>query len=121
MKLEGMDEVLKNLDAAARKYPEATAKALFEEGLRIQKASVERTPVKYGRLRGSAYTSPPKMTSSGPEVEVGYGAEYGIYVHERTEIIHRVGQSKFLESALAEAYSGYANRIAAAIEKYANG
>ena len=111
IKVEGVAEVIKSLERAARAFPEATGQALYEEGLGVQGLAVQRTPVDTGRLRASAYTAPPKTTSSGPEVEVGYGAIYGVYVHERTELRHTTGQAKFLESALNERSSGYAERL----------
>lgn len=38
---------------------------------------------------------------SYPQVEVGFTANYAIYVHEDLEAAHKVGQSKFLQQAFA--------------------
>jgi hypothetical protein len=42
---------------------------------------------------------------------VGYGTDYAVYVHERTEPRHTVGEAKFLEKAVSERSAGYAKRL----------
>lgn len=115
----GGREVEKSLQRILGRYPEAVAAALYQEGLALDAEAAKRMPVDTGRMRASRYTAPPEQTSSGPVVEVGVGVEYAIYVHERTEARHPVGEAKFLENALRERASGFAARLAARIKQNA--
>jgi hypothetical protein len=118
LKIDGIQTVLDGLKAAAEKYPAAVGAALYEEGLKIDAASVDLVPVDKGRLKGTHYTSPPVMGDDGPEVEVGYGTDYAVPVHERTAVHHDVGQAKYLEKPLTDAASGFAERVAKRTEKH---
>ena len=89
--------------------------ALYEEGLNVNTRSKELTPVDTGTLRGSTYTTLPEKVGESIVVEVGVGGpakKYAKWVHELTHLRHRVGQAKFLETALKEASAGFINRIA---------
>lgn len=70
--------------------------ALGEE---IMADSVRRTPVDTGRLRSTAYVAPPRLAGDWT-VELGYGTNYAVAVHERTEASHSTGEAKFLENAV---------------------
>jgi hypothetical protein len=76
----------------------------------VQGKAQENTPVEYGNLRGSAYTN--KIPKGA---EVGFSAEYAIYVHENLEqklkgeprpsglgTYWNPGGPKFLERAVTE-------------------
>lgn len=66
----------------------------------IKNTALPLTPIEFGNLRGSWY-SEVKQQSDNIGVEVGYGASYAVFVHERTELHHASPtQSKFLEEAL---------------------
>jgi hypothetical protein len=110
-------QALKNV---TRRYPEAAAKGLYEEGLEVMAEAQRRTPVDTGRLRASGRTSLPKR-SSNPEVVLSFGTDYGIYVHERTELRHVTGEAKFLENAVKAAAPGFLDRLAARIDNYVSG
>lgn len=110
-------QALKNV---AKRYPEATAKGLYEEGLEIMAEAQRRTPVDTGRLRASGRVSLP-VRSSNPSITLSFGTDYGIYVHERTELRHPVGEAKFLENAVKAATPGYLDRLAARIDNYVSG
>lgn len=51
-----------------------------------------------GRLIGKiAFRIKDAETVSGLTLKVGYSAKYCVWVHERTDIHHDIGQAKFLE------------------------
>jgi len=104
----GVEELQRNLNRLAKEYPEAAEQALHEEAEIIMADAKERCPVDTGRLRATGYVQPP----SDGEVEIGFGTDYGIYVHERTELNHPSGEAKFLENAINARMDGYLERLA---------
>lgn len=98
--VKGLDTVLSNLNSEIAKIEGASMDGLMEAGMKIQASSQQRAPVDTGNLKGSAYTR--KARVGGKSVEIGYTANYAIYVHENLEARHTVGQAKFLESALRD-------------------
>lgn len=84
MGLKGKDSVVRKLLEATDRLKGAAAAALYQEGLALDAEAVKRTPVDTGRLRASHYVSPPVQEGSGLTVEVGFGTEYAVYVHEMT-------------------------------------
>ena len=117
MKIRGDKELRARLMEYAKKYPEATAAALYQEGFGVMRVSQRKVPVDTGRLRATGYVAPPQEGRGGVYVELGYGTTYGIYVHERTELKHKVGEAKFLQKALQERSSGYFRRLAAKVKR----
>lgn len=109
----GLDRVLKNFDRASSGMQNAVAAAVYQEALDITAESKKRVPVATGRLRNTGYAAPPVKTSKGPESESGFGTDYGLAVHERLEVFHRVGGPKYLESVANEHKRGYKKRMAA--------
>ena len=96
-----------NMGETKTRFNNSLKTALTEFAGEVQRYSVTLTPVDTGDLRGSSYTGKPESNNnSGLKVEVGYERDvlpenaYSVYVHERTELHHDVGQSKFLETAL---------------------
>ena len=96
-----------NMGETKTRFNNSLKTALTEFGGEVQRYSVTLTPVDTGDLRGSSYTGEPESNNnSGLKVEVGYERDvlpenaYSVYVHERTELHHDIGQSKFLETAL---------------------
>lgn len=115
--LEGLQEVLSNLEKEVAKIEGRSMEGLFDAGLQIQRAAQQelRASVVTGNLRASAYTrktgqfvrlddsqmdrsqSAPDPSGAIPDgVEVGFTANYAAKVHENME-----GRSpKFLEGPL---------------------
>ena len=96
-----------NMGETKTRFNNSLKTALTEFGGEVQRYSVTLTPVDTGDLRGSSYTGEPESNNnSGLKVEVGYERDvlpenaYSVYVHERTELHHDVGQAKFLETSL---------------------
>lgn len=110
--ISGLERVLRAMDRAVSGIEDGLAAAIYQEGQEIIGVAQERTPVDTGRLRATGYAAPPEKTVQGPEGEIGFGTDYGLAVHERVEVWHRVGGPKFLESAVNEAQKGYSRRIA---------
>lgn len=110
-KIVGLDKVEKNLKKVQKTHPDALAAALYQEGFSIMAESQKKVPVDTGRLRSTGYVAPPQEGEDSPTVEIGYGTDYGIYVHERTEVRHTTGEAKFLEKAVNEAMQGFGRRL----------
>ena len=112
IEFHGTEEVLKKLNDYAFLYPEKVAQALWAEGLAIQAESITLVPVDTGRLRASAYTKPPQRGGGAASVAVGYGTDYALAVHERMDVHHPVGQSKYLSTAVDRRAAGFSERLA---------
>lgn len=110
MKVEGMQALQEKLTQIATDAPEALGKASYASGLLIQREAQKKVPVETGNLRGSAYTQ-----RSVKGVEVGFSAEYAIFVHENMEqklkgeprpsglgTYWNPGGPKFLEKAVSD-------------------
>ena len=114
MSLQGLDEVLKNLNLEINGIKNRSFDGLLEAGLKIEAASNNRAPRDLGNLVGSSYTR--KAQDGSLSVEVGYTAEYAVYVHENLEMKLKgeprasgrgvywgpKGESKFLEKTIRE-------------------
>lgn len=82
--IKGMDKVLNNLNSELGKIKTKSVSGLLAGGLIVQAGAQKRVPVEYGNLRGSAYTR--KAQSNPRAVEIGFGAEYALHVHENLEM-----------------------------------
>jgi hypothetical protein len=114
--VEGIQEIERKLQDLVRKYPEAAATATYQEGLALLADSVKEVPVDTGRLRRTGYVDAP-TDARDPKVVVGYGTDYALPVHERTEVHHPVGKAKFLIDPMLLRSSGYRDRMIQRIAK----
>lgn len=144
--IRGGTVIRRELERLLDAYPEAMGAAIYQEGLAIEADAKARTPVDTGRLRASAFVTPPKRgeitqvmvryPDSGPgessilsviatgdrrrvSVQVGYATDYAPYVHENLEAHHAVGEAKFLENAVNARTAGFAERVAANTKRLA--
>lgn len=101
----------------------AVEQGLFEVGTVIEGTAKELVPVDTGNLRDSGFTITRSLQDLGPSADVsgeaqasldaegdtvipavvGFGgpsAEYALIQHERTDFHHRIGQAKYLETAV---------------------
>lgn len=115
LKVSGTKRIKKNLLKANRLGKSALTAALYQEGQQIARDSRDRTPIDTGLLRDTIYVRRPRI--GNPDVEIGYGAFYAVFVHERTELRHKVGSAKFLQRAINRAMRGYVRRITARTSK----
>ena len=105
-KLLGGEEVREEIERLGKEYPEAVNGALYRMGFLVQANAVGRTPVEFGVLRSSAYTSPPTERLGEVSVEVGYGTKYAIFQHEDASLRHpRGGEAGFLRKAVEDTVS----------------
>lgn len=102
-KVTGMKGFKKNLQVIAEKAgSDAYRSSLLKLLIKIEAEAMRRTPVDTGHLRRSAAgnTVVIKADNKGATGVVVFTANYAVYVHERTELRHEVGEAKFLEKAI---------------------
>lgn len=110
LEVTGITEVNKALKAYAKKYPAASAHAIYAESLEIEREATRRAPVEFARLRASAYTVPP--TEKNLTTETGFGTEYAAVQHEELTFQHpRGGEAKYLENAVNMRTAGMIQRL----------
>lgn len=80
-KVEGVPNVLSNLDRQTEALGRRIAKGLKTAGLVLQRDSQTHVPVDFGVLKASAFT---RAQGDGAKtiVTVGYTASYALFVHE---------------------------------------
>lgn len=96
----GLKKVQANLNREIKKIKGRTKTGLWQAALVIRRRAQQLTPVDTANLKGSAYTQA-WDSPLGPGAEIGYTASYAPFVHE-VQASHRVGQWKFLETAMKE-------------------
>ena len=127
VEVEGMDELNRALAELSPEVTKEVEAGIYAGGLVIQAEAQKNTPVEFGNLRGSAYT---QRAMIGSGVEVGYSAEYAIYVHENMEqtlagesrqsglgTYWNPGGPKFLERAVNEKADEVLDQVRARVEK----
>ena len=108
----GRRKALREIEALRKRYPSAAAAAIYEKGHAIDADAVPLTPIELSPLRKSHYVSPPTNIRN-PVVEVGFGTDYALPVHEREDLRHTPPtRAKFLEAALQMHEPGYLRWIA---------
>lgn len=106
-------------DIAAR-MASALGKGVHGAAQEIMNDAKKRTPVKTGALRASGTVSEPMVDGKGVYCELRFGgaaASYAIFVHERTNARHPVGEAKFLENAVIEGKDKYGGQLASIVSK----
>jgi hypothetical protein len=98
--ISGFENIQKNIQNLDQIIDVVLKDELYKMGQHLRSESVKECPVDTGRLRASATVTPVQKKEDKYFVEVGYGTDYAIYVHERTELHHTVGKAKYLEDPL---------------------
>lgn len=111
LKIKGLKQIRKRLKTADDTYRGALATAIYQKGQSIMTDSKKECPVYKGFLRGSGYVNPNAGSPTRPATEIGYGKEYGPYVHEIRGLNHPVGKDHFLSDPLDAHKSGYTRWI----------
>lgn len=106
----GPEDVARILQELAAAVPEEVANALYREGEVIMNDSKRMTPVDTGYLRASGYVNDPTISPDAIEVQLGYWANYAVYVHD-LPYNHVNGSPRFLEMALDDRTPGMGRRI----------
>jgi len=121
VKVSGLPQTKKALKQLGEKGPRVMGGALFREGESIMGDSKEKfVPVVTGNLKSSGHVQPPKITSNGASVELGYGgpaAAYALNVHEnpntgKTAEGSQVGEWKYLETPYKHHLKNMDERVA---------
>lgn len=105
----------RNLRDVTKDILQQIADALYEEAERILELARKRVPVKSGALRDSGQVHQPVISGDEISVTISFGSEtvmYAIAVHERIQVKHLNGRSKFLESVCLEEASNVDANIA---------
>ena len=107
-------QMMDALDDEQARIEKAVHKAVEEFTWSIYRIAQQRTPVDTGFLRQSARVREVDFAS----FKIIYLASYAIYVHDREELDHDVGQALFLESAINESRFDARQKLAVLIERY---
>lgn len=107
VKASGAGAIADKLRDVKARIGDAVGVAMYEEAVEIMRDSTDRAPTSSGQLRDSAYVTEP----DGAHVEAGYGVHYALVQHERTDLHHDDGESKFLQKAIDDRTPGMADRL----------
>jgi len=112
--LTGVSESISKLTKINSTVAKKIGHALTLSAGEVIAQATRLTPIETGELRARTFIDTPKSDDNGkhsvyfgyekngdmfPKTPEGTGNLYSVYVHERTELHHPVGQSKFLETA----------------------
>lgn len=93
----GVKQTKAGLAKAGPRSQADLGRSLRKSGEIIRSKSLRLVPVDTGRLAGTAFVRGPRGLSR-PEVRVGYGTNYAVFVHERLDVRHKSPRkAKFLE------------------------
>ena len=109
--ITNIEDLAKDAERLNAGYREAVGTALFQEASKVMNNSQDQCPVRYGVLRASGYVSDPYEIGTAIKIDLGYSANYAIYVHENLEARHLPPtKAKYLEDPvnLALPWIGYA-------------
>ena len=118
MPLKGGQDLRESISTLRANGPAALGASLYEEGIEIIGESDKNVPYEWGNLRRSHYVELPKMGPSGPSVEEGYGAGYGLFVHEIPANHPKGGKDHFLRDAVDKRSVGMSERLARRMESH---
>lgn len=110
--LLGVREMQRKIAAFQKRFPDKARQALREEAEIEMTEAKRRTPVDTGLLRSTGQVDEPTRSGKTLRVDLKFGTEYAVYVHENLEALHPVGQAKFLESTLNESAPFMLKRLA---------
>ena len=127
--IKGLEAVKRNLESLKSKSVAETRRGLYVSAELIMTQSKKIVPVDTGALRSTGHVKPPVDTPGRIEIELGYGGPagkgdkagkdlgYGIWVHERMDAQHKVGEAKFLQKPFEIAAPGVAAALVESLHK----
>lgn len=121
MPLMGAKELRETIQAAKRDAPVALGNALYSEAVNIIGAADPNVPYEFGHLRRSHFVELPVQDPTGPSVEYGYGAGFGLYVHEIPANHPKGGTDHWLRDEVVKALPGMDQRLAARMDDHPRG
>src|SRR4030095_6764164 len=87
VKVSGLDQVFKNLEATSEQIIQALARALYEDGNALLNEAKAIVPVDLGTLKSLGFVTFTEISAGTIDVTVGFGGAakaYAVYVHEGT-------------------------------------
>jgi hypothetical protein len=99
--VKGLRAIERNLNREIGKIKGRTKAGVWEAALVIRSRAQQLTPVDTTHLKTFVTTPRPSDTPMGPVTAITFHANYALHVHE-IQATHRVGQWKFLETAIRE-------------------
>lgn len=118
-KIKGVKELNRKINTIAKDVgPKAYASSLIKIMLSVEAEMIPRTPIDTGNLRrsGAGNATVTKVGPKGAKGMVFYTAKYAVFVHERTELRHDVGEAKFLQNAILSVAPTINKRVASSIK-----
>lgn len=101
--IDSPKEIVESLTALRDRAPAELAEGIWRFASTVMNESAKICPVDTGFLRGSRYINKPVMYEDEINLNLGYSAEYAIYVHENLLAQHKPPtQAKFLEVPLIQ-------------------
>lgn len=94
----------------------AAGEALKECAYGIMAESVREVPVDTGRLRQSARVGKVRYAGMDLAIDLGYGTDYALAVHERTDVGHKVGKAKYLSDPINRWRPKITEKVGKAVE-----
>jgi hypothetical protein len=109
------DEVQRRLNRIANGYTKHVGSALYDELNEVELPEVQiKTPVDTGNLLSTEHVTDPEIRNNIASCSIVAGgpeAPHAMVVHEDLEVIHRTGESKYIESTLNESSGHMARRV----------
>lgn len=129
--LNGVSETFGKIQDKINEMNEELKRKLTLAGGEIIAESTKITPLETGELRARTFINEPELDNGNWIVNIGYekggmsypatsegtGNEYAVYVHERMDLKHKIGQAKFLETAFKNFESEMLEYIAPDMEQ----
>ena len=107
--IDGLNEVLRNLDMVERKVKESIRNSVRDCSFDLLQRAKDLTPVDTGDLKASGFV---EITDNGDVVEVGFNTPYALKQHEDLTYNHpQGGQSKYLEEPFQQNLDKYKEKI----------
>ncbi len=97
-----ISKFIANMAAIRRRQLAAAKRGVDRFGEQVLGDSQQLTPVDTGSLQASATTLPAEAAGTKIRKVLGHNTDYAAAVHERLDQRHKVGQAKFLETAMLE-------------------
>ena len=99
LNLTGWADLERQFQWILKYAPKSAMAGLLALGEKIMAIATQMVPVDTGQLRRSGYVAPEDIIHEGV-VEVGFGTDYAVYVHENVSAAHVTGEARFLQKAV---------------------
>lgn len=111
VKMTGLPEIIRKMRKAFPLAGKGVERGLKRGGLLIHHSSLKQVPVDTGILRASGFTRKVGAGSGfDTDVQVGYTAAHGIYVHEDKDALHGDAYNLAYAKQIADKKSKVHNR-----------